>query len=137
MGSGRSGIGNEDCESGRLQAQIAMTANDPIADISVFRQTTRMIGRIIFLLGCFSLSGCVDLNGPIETEAGNLTQTEVDAIIANCGGAPDIVRIEDDLLIVKQSSDLAVTGCVLEALHATGETSLTTVSNQRYETSER
>ncbi len=46
-------------------------------------------------------------------------------------------RIEDGLLTIKKSRDLAVTGCVLDALYATGETSLTTVGNLRYETPER
>lgn len=97
-----------------------------------------MNGRVISLLGgLLSLSGCIDPNAPIETEAGNLTQTKVDAIVAQCGGAPEMGRIEDGLLTIKKSRDLAVTGCVLDALYATGETSLTTVGNQRYETPER
>lgn len=97
-----------------------------------------MNGRVLSLLGgILSLSGCVDPNAPIETEAGNLTQTKVDEIIAQCGGTPGMGRIEDGLLTIKKSNDLAVTGCVIDALHATGETSLTTVGNQRYETPER
>ena len=115
-----------------------MAANDPIADIPIFRQTRLMNWRVISLIFCIpSLSGCFDPNAPIETEAGNLTQAQVNAIISDCGGAPGMVRVEDGLITIEKSSDLAVTGCVLDALHATGETGLTSVGNQRYETSER
>ena len=93
--------------------------------------TGRMVSRFVALLGSvLSLVGCVNPNGPIKTKAGNLKQEQVDAIVRTCGGPSGMVVIRDDTLTIYQSPDLAVTGCVLRALYATGETSLTTVGNE-------
>lgn len=97
-----------------------------------------MTPRFLSLLAGFaSLAGCANPNAPIMTKAGNLTQMQVDAIVERCGGAPRMAVIETGTLTIKPASDLTVTGCVLKALHATGETSLTTVGNQRYEVPDR
>jgi len=45
-----------------------------------------------------------------------------------------MAEIENGTLTIKPATDFAITGCVLEALDETGETSLPTVGNQRYET---
>ncbi|HEX2811289.1 MAG TPA: hypothetical protein VHO04_01305 [Sphingopyxis sp.] len=94
--------------------------------------------RLLSLLaGFLSLVGCANPNRPIETKAGNLSQAQVDAIVERCGGTSRMAVIERDTLTIKPASNLTVTGCVLKALHATGETSLTTVDNQRYEIPDR
>lgn len=110
----------------------------PVADIGFSNNTCSMKLRLLPLLtGLLSLVGCANPNRPIETKAGNLSQAQVDAIVERCGGTSRMAVIEGDMLTIKPASDLTVTGCVLKALHATGETSLPTVDNQRYETPER
>ena len=96
-----------------------------------------MAPRFLFLFGgILSLVGCANPNAPIETKSGNLTQQQVDAIVEQCGGPSGMGVIQNESLIIKPASDLGVTGCVLTALHATGETSLPDVENQRYDTPE-
>lgn len=89
------------------------------------------------LIAILTLAGCAEPNTPIKINAGDLTQVQVDAIVEHCGAAAGLVSVQDALLTINRSSELAVTGCVLDALYATGETSLTTVGNQRYEASNR
>ena len=114
------------------------TANDPVAVMGISNDTWPMMIRFISLLaGFLSLVGCANPNAPIRTKAGNLTQAQVDEIVERCGGASGMAVIEDATLTIRPASDVAVTGCVLEALHGTGKTTLTTVGNQRYETSGR
>lgn len=97
--------------------------------------TWQMMIRFISLLaGFMSLVGCANPNAPIMTKAGNLTQAQVDEIVERCGGATGMAVIEDGTLTIRPASDLAVTGCVIEAMHGTGETTLSTVGNQLYET---
>src|SRR5688572_28635830 len=82
-----------------------------------------------------SLIGCFNPNAPIRTAAGNLTQAQVDAIIEKCGGPPGMAMIKNNQLTINRAPDILVTGCVLDALQATGQTTLPKVSvgNQRYE----
>ncbi|MAC12498.1 MAG: hypothetical protein CMN74_09845 [Sphingorhabdus sp.] len=70
----------------------------------------------------------------MRIKAGNLTQAQVDLIVDKRGGATGMAEIENGTLTIKPATDFAITGCVLEALDETGETSLPTVGNQRYET---
>jgi len=114
------------------------SASDPLAVMGFSNDTWRMMIRFISLLaGFLSFVGCANPNAPIRTKAGNLTQAQVDEIVERCGGSSGMAVIEDATLTIRPASDVAVTGCVLEALHGTGETTLTTVGNQRYETSGR
>lgn len=83
--------------------------------------------------GLLSLFGCKDPHGPIKTEAGNLTQEQVDSIVAGCGGDEGMAFIENGMLTIKQASDILVMGCVLKALQATGQTTLTRVDNERHD----
>jgi hypothetical protein len=93
--------------------------------------------QLFLLLGStLSLLGCADPNAPIKTKSGKLTQTKVDQIITRCGGLSGMGVIDSGSLTIKPSSDATVTGCVLKALYATGETTLTTVGNERYVTPE-
>ena len=116
-------------------AESRPSANNPVVVIGFSNDTWRMtIGFISLLAGFLSLVGCANPNAPIRTKAGNLTQAQVDEIVERCGGASGMAVIEDGTLTIRPASDLAVTGCVLEALQGTGETTLTTVGNQRYET---
>jgi hypothetical protein len=93
-----------------------------------------MVSRFLALLGVIlSLVGCGNPNAPIKTTVGDLTQQQVDAIVEQCGGPSGMGVIQNGSLTIKPASDLVVTSCVLTALHATGETSLTTVGNQRYD----
>ncbi|WP_294029663.1 hypothetical protein [Sphingopyxis sp.] len=95
-----------------------------------------MMSRFVSLFGSvLSLVGCSNPNAPIMTTAGDLTQQQVDAIVEQCGGPSRMGVIQNGSLIIKPASDVAVTSCVLEALHATGETSLPTVTvdSQLYE----
>ena len=88
----------------------------------------RLFGFISALL---SLSGCT--NAPIKTSAGRLTQARVDAIIKDCGGFPGMAIIKESQITIYKAEDPAVSVCVLRALHATGETTLPSVGNQRYD----
>lgn len=91
--------------------------------------------RIFALIGgLLSLLGCIDPNRPIETSAGNLTQPQVDEITDKCGAPRGTARIQGNRLVVLQLKDMAISACVLKALHATGETTLSSVGNQRYDT---
>lgn len=84
--------------------------------------------------GLLSLIGCADPNAPIRTRAGNLSQSQVDAIVEECGGHRGMAVIEGDQLVVYPARDISIRGCVLETLQATGETTLSSVGNQRYDT---
>ena len=79
------------------------------------------------------LFGCIDPHGPFETPSGNLTQEQVDAIVAECGGNRGMAVVENGSLIIDQASDVEVTACVLKALQATGQTTLSSVRNQMHE----
>ncbi|QNE05013.1 hypothetical protein [Croceicoccus marinus] len=93
--------------------------------------------QLFLLLGStLSLFGCADPNAPIKMRSGKLTQTQVDQIITRCGGPSGMGVIESGSLTIKPVSDLTVTGCVLKAIYDTGETTLTTVGNERYVTPE-
>ena len=87
---------------------------------------------VLLFAGLLSVVGCKDPYGPIKTSAGNLTQKQVDAIVADCAGEKGMAVIIDGVLIIKQAPDLGVTGCTLTALQATGETELPRVDNQRH-----
>jgi hypothetical protein len=70
---------------------------------------------------------------PIVTSAGRLTQGQVDKITHACGAPGGTARIDGRDLLVFRCEDTSITGRVLEALQATGETTLSPVANQRYE----
>jgi hypothetical protein len=89
----------------------------------------RFLGLISALL---SVIGCADPHRPIKTSAGNLTQAQVDEIIVGCGGPRGMAKIENAKLLIYPEKDLAITGCVLRKLQATGETSLSAVENERH-----
>lgn len=90
--------------------------------------------RFLSLVGwLLSLMGCTDPNAPIKTSAGKLTQAQVDAIIEKCGGPPGMATINADQLLIYPSKDISITGCVLKALQATGETTLSAVGNERHD----
>ncbi|QEA16446.1 hypothetical protein [Novosphingobium ginsenosidimutans] len=80
-----------------------------------------------------SLFGCKDPYGPFITTSGNLTQEQVDAIVEECGGNMGMAVVENGSLTINQASDVEVTACVLKALQATGQTTLSSVRNQMYE----
>jgi hypothetical protein len=93
-----------------------------------------MKSRFFTLIGgLLSMMGCVDPNAPIKTRAGTLTQMQVDAIVHSCGGKAEMVRIENGDLIIYPVEDISITGCVLRALQATGQTTLSRVENQRHD----
>jgi hypothetical protein len=85
------------------------------------------------IFGLLSVTGCTDPNAPIKTSAGKLTQAEVDAIIAKCGGLPGLAVIKVNKLVIYPAKDISITGCVLGALQATGQTTLSSVGNKRYD----
>jgi hypothetical protein len=90
--------------------------------------------RFMLLFGSIlSLAGCFSSNGPITTRAGNLTQEQVDQIVKDCGGLLGMASIKKDDLIIHHAGDVTVTACVLRALQATGETTLTAVENEKHE----
>lgn len=84
------------------------------------------------IVGLLSLFGCADPSAPIKTRAGKLTQDQVDAIVRKCGGPKSMVKISGVELVIHPISDIMVNGCVLKALQATGETSLTSVHNEMH-----
>jgi hypothetical protein len=90
----------------------------------------RFFGLIVSLL---SLFGCADSNAPIKTRAGKLTQDRVDVIVRKCGGPSGMARISGTELVINPSSDIMITGCVLKALQATGETSLPAVQSELHQ----
>ena len=83
--------------------------------------------------GILSLLGCATPNAPIKTGAGKLTQERVDAIIEKCGGPKGMAEIKDNQLVIFPAKDALITGCVLKTLQATGDTTLSSVGNQRYD----
>ena len=90
--------------------------------------------RFFGLISAFlSVCGCADPHRPIKTSAGNLTQAQVDAITVGCGGPRGMAKIENAKLEIYPAKDLAITGCVLRKLQATGETSLSAVENERHD----
>jgi hypothetical protein len=90
----------------------------------------RFLGLISAL---FSVLGCADPQRLIKTSAGNLNQPQVDAITVGCGGPRGMAKIKDAKLVIYPAKDLAITGCVLSTLQATGETSLNAVENERHD----
>jgi hypothetical protein len=84
-----------------------------------------------------SLVGCFNPNAPIQTKAGKLKQAEVDAIVTNCGGPAGMAKIKADKLVIYRAMapSVGIAMCVLDALEATGETTLKMpkVGNQRYQ----
>jgi hypothetical protein len=72
------------------------------------------------------------LQQPIRASAGNLTQADVEKIAEGCGAPLGSVRIDGADLLVFPNQDIMVTGRLLKALQATGETSLTAISNQKH-----
>ena len=133
-------LGGTRKRSGCYQRRCAKTrwsAYDPIGDITSSRDTASMTPRFLPLVaGLLSLFGCKDPHGPIKTSAGNLTQEQVDAIVADCAGEKGMAFVENSSLTIIQASDIVVTECVLEALQATGETTLPHVDNQRHDATE-
>jgi hypothetical protein len=90
--------------------------------------------RFVSLIGgILSLVGCVNSDAPIKTQAGKLGQGQVDDIVQKCGGVPGMAVVQNGSLIIHRTKDILITGCVLEALQATGETTLPSVGNQKYE----
>jgi hypothetical protein len=81
------------------------------------------------LLLCF---GCA--KSEVRTSAGKLTQAQIDEIVTNCGAPKTMVTLDGGALTIAMGKDLAVFGCVFDALYATGETNLKKVGNQRYDT---
>lgn len=81
-----------------------------------------------------ALVGCSD-GQTIKTNAGKLTQTHIDAIVDRCGARHGLATIVGDQVVIRtlKTDDIMLTGCVLKALQATGETSLRAVGNQRYD----
>ena len=57
----------------------------------------------------------------------------MDAIVEECGGIPGMAIIRERRLTIYPSRNVAITGCVIRALQATGETDLPRVGNQRYD----
>ncbi|MGE4410250.1 MAG: hypothetical protein AB7D33_06740 [Sphingobium sp.] len=86
------------------------------------------------LIGSFlSMAGCVDSSAPIKTRAGELSQSQADAITHKCGGKQGMVKIENDDLFIYPAKDIGITGCVLRTLQATGQTTLSRVENERHD----
>jgi hypothetical protein len=99
-----------------------------------FDTGAKMRARLFALIGSIlSMAGCVDPNAPIKTRAGNLSQSQVNAITQRCGGESGMVKIENDDLIIYPAKDISITGCVLKALQETGQTTLIRVENQRHD----
>ncbi|MCE7797672.1 hypothetical protein LWE61_14060 [Sphingobium sufflavum] len=93
-----------------------------------------MKSRFFALIGgILSMVGCADPNAPIKTRAGKLTQMQVNAIVHSCGGNPEMVRVENGDLIIYPAKDINITGCIIKALQATGQTTLSRVENERYD----
>ena len=89
---------------------------------------------LTFFGGLLTLIGCADANAPIKTSAGKLTQAQVDAIVEKCGGQPGMATVNEGRLLIQPAKDISITGCVLKALQATGETTLSAVENERHDT---
>jgi len=75
------------------------------------------------------------MRAPIKTVAGRLSQDEVDAIVNECGGPSGMVMLSEGNLIIMPTEDVLLTGRVLRALQATGETTLSKVGNARHDSS--
>jgi len=84
---------------------------------------------ICVLSFCFGCTG-----SEITTSAGNLTKVQVGAIIDKCGAPESMVVLDNGELTIRHENDVAIFGCVFDALIATGETTLSKVDNQRYDT---
>ncbi|HTM94369.1 MAG TPA: hypothetical protein VL100_00915 [Croceibacterium sp.] len=73
------------------------------------------------------------MNAPIKTRAGNLTQALVNKITADCGAPHGSAQIKGSELIIFRSEDALITRHLLKALQETGETTLSSIGNQRHE----
>ena len=93
----------------------------------------RSIQTLVAAASIAILGGCQERDGVVRTTAGNLTQSDIDRIVDQCDAPPEMVRIGDGELIIAPHPNIDVMGCVLDALTATGETSLPTIGNERYE----
>ncbi|WP_230291053.1 hypothetical protein [Croceicoccus sp. Ery5] len=96
---------------------------------------TRSLASLIGLAA--ALTACGVPEGPIRTAAGNLTQGQVDQIVRDCGAPAGTITFDGPVIVIAKHEDIHITGCVLKALEATGETSLPSVGNQRYEVPEK
>ena len=76
------------------------------------------------------------LRQPITTSAGNLTQADVDIVAEDCGAPAGSVRVEDSKLFIYPNADIMVTDRLLQALQATGQTTLTAIGNQKHRSSD-
>ena len=92
-----------------------------------------MMTWLYMFIGWF-LSFFINPNAPIKTRAGRLSYAQVNAITDRCRAPRGLVKIEGGQLIIYRAKDIAITGCVLEALQATGETRLSAIRNQAYRT---
>lgn len=68
-----------------------------------------------------TVTGCVDIDGPIRLRAGKLTQAQIDAIVVKCGASPRMAQIRDGAIWIDVKDFAPQLGCVMDALHATGE----------------
>jgi len=87
---------------------------------------TTAVSSILPLFGCF------DPDAPIRTDAGHLTRDDVDAIVEQGGAPQGMLRLEQGKLLIYPAGDILLTGCVLERLQATGESTIPSVANERH-----
>ena len=115
------------------QLRTSATHSKPDAGKARIRYAEMRPRFFALIGGLLSLFGRGDPKKPIRTRAGTLTFKQVEAIVLQCGGPAGMVKISHDELVIEPVSDIMVTGCVLKALHATGETSLPSVGNEMHQ----
>lgn len=86
------------------------------------------LGMLIIFGGC--------AESKITATSGNLTQSQVDAMIAKCKAPSEMLTLKDAkiTIVIKEKTDenLALFNCLFDALDATGETDLRGAGNQSF-----
>jgi len=76
------------------------------------------------------------LREPIKTSAGKLTREQLDAIADECDAPRENLQIDGSDLLILPSDDIMITGRLLKALQATGQTTMSEVTSHKHRTPE-
>lgn len=94
------------------------------------------IRTLVFLGMLLVVGGCSE--SVITATSGNLTQSQIDEIIAKCKAPSEMVTLSDGKIkiVIENRTDesLALFNCLFDALDATGETDLRGGGSERNDT---
>lgn len=97
------------------------------------------IRTLVFLGMLLVVGGCSE--SVITATSGNLTQSQIDEIIAKCKAPSEMVTLSDGKIkiVIENRTDesLALFNCLFDALDATGETDLRGGGSEGTDTAKR